>query len=240
MDSINKHSTEWNKFVANELWIYERMEWATTEFAMRRPIPDRWVVLESPEYRHELFCRDGLARYSCNDGECASWDGEVLTMAWGATHSYRVNEFLSRIGRKCSDLSDARTKETGLRLPYCWECSTFEVKVSTFRIIPKGSSWAAVAYQGPIAYNLLTREFPPDHPHTLKLMDWLVRTFITTPRNREKYLSCIERLGLPVPKKLKAAFDEKLKSTKSRWGGPGPRLTTSPLPAIIRGIPGSS
>ena len=49
-----------------------------------------------------------------------------------------------------------------------------------------------------------------DHPHTVRLMDWLVRKFVNAVRDRERYLSCIQGLGLPVPEELKTAFEEKL------------------------------
>jgi hypothetical protein len=56
----------------------------------------------------------------------------------------------------------------------------------------------------------MRHEFPPDNPHTIRLMDWLVRKFIATRRDGGKYFACIQGLGLPVPVELKGAFDDRL------------------------------
>ena len=87
MEIINEHSAEWRNFVKNDNRIYKAMYRATTAFANLQPLPEPAIVLGRRYYRHEILCRDKLARYSCNNTECALWDGEILTMAWSAFSS---------------------------------------------------------------------------------------------------------------------------------------------------------
>ncbi len=207
----NQYSAAWMDFTKNEELICRQVKEATTAFAERRPLARRTVVLKSKAYTHEMLCRDGLARYFCNGEECASWDGEILTMAWGASYYCRVDQFLDRIRWKCIGPAYARARETGFPWP-SWEkkeYNAFEIETNTFRIVARESR-ACVTYPGPVAYNLVRHEFPLDNPHTVRLMDWLVRKFVSAVQDREKYLSCIQGLGLPVPEELKTAFEEKL------------------------------
>jgi hypothetical protein len=94
METINRYSAEWRDFVKNEKKIYRALDWGTTAFANLQPLPELTMVLGRRYYRHELLCTDGLARYFCNNAECASWDGETLTMAWGAFPYHRLDEVL--------------------------------------------------------------------------------------------------------------------------------------------------
>ena len=128
---INKYSVEWMDFTKNEQLICQQVKEATTAFAERRSLARRTTVLKSKAYTHEMLCREGLARYFCNGQECASWDGEILTVAWGASYYCRVDQFLHRIRWKCIDPAYARAKETGLPWP-SWEkkeYNAFEIKM---------------------------------------------------------------------------------------------------------------
>ncbi|MGD0237894.1 MAG: hypothetical protein ABSC55_25595 [Syntrophorhabdales bacterium] len=211
METINRYSAEWRDFVKNEKKIYRALDWGTTAFANLQPLPELTMVLGRRYYRHELLCTDGLARYFCNNAECASWDGETLTMAWDAFSYHRLDEALQKIHHKCSTFAYERAREAGLAWPSAEQndYNRLEVETREFCILPRGS-WPGIGYRGPVAYNLMRHEFPPDHPHTLKLMDWLVRKCITTRHDGGKYFACIQGLGLPVPDELKGAFDDKV------------------------------
>ena len=211
METINCYSAEWVDFVKHEKRIYRALDWGATAFANREPFLETTDFLTRRFYRHQLVCKDGLARYFCNNVECASWNGNVLTMAWGAFAYHRLDEALQRMLHKCSASAHERARETGLPWPSAEEQDYIRLEVGAreFCILP-GESWPAIRYRGPVAYDFLLHGFPPDHPHTVRLMNWLVLKFITTRKDGRKYFACIQGLGLPVPDELKGAFEDKV------------------------------
>ena len=132
-------------------------------------------------------------------------------MAWGAFAYHRLDEVLQRILHKCSASADERARETGLPWPSAEEHDSIRLEVARreFYILP-GESWPAIRYRGPVAYDFFLHGFPPDHPHTVRLLNWLVLKFITTRKDGRKYFACIQGLGLPVPDELKGAFEDKV------------------------------
>ena len=71
METTNCYSAEWLDFVKHEKRIYRALDWGATAFANREPFLEATDFLTRRFYRHQLVCKDGLARYFCNNVECA-------------------------------------------------------------------------------------------------------------------------------------------------------------------------